>query len=83
MMPHAVYDLFELWTDTSAATEAGHDEVREQAFLMLVAPWRVVGIPKKDENESRPIGVASVLLRLWMSRARAPTLLGRRVSATG
>ena len=36
----------------------------------MVAPWRVVGVPKRDPNESRPIAIASVLMRAWQRSIR-------------
>ena len=46
------------------------DEITNE-LLAAVFPWRVVGIPKKDENESRPIGVVSCLVRCWLSALAA------------
>ena len=35
-------------------------DVRDAVFA-----WRVVGIPKRDPGESRPIAIASLLIRAW------------------
>ncbi|CAK0871571.1 unnamed protein product, partial [Prorocentrum cordatum] len=64
--PPIITELYCLWCHTSiyAVQHAGR---APRDLALLVFPWRVVGIPKKDEHESRPIGVASVLLRSWLS----------------
>ena len=38
-----------------------------QELAMALVPWRVAGIPKKSEDESRPISVASAVVRAWLT----------------
>ena len=58
-------ELYELWCETSllCATQ----RVVDSELNCLLWPWKVVGIPKKTPFDSRPISIASVLLRLWHS----------------
>lgn len=64
--PFIIDEVFELWCATSRHAVENEGRASHE-LLALVFPWRVVGIPKKDENESRPIAVASCLLRAWLS----------------
>ena len=59
-----VSELHGLWCFT--ATVFNWDPPAPEE-LAAIAHWRVAGIPKKDPSESRPIGVASVLLRARLS----------------
>ena len=58
-------ELYHLWCETSmlCATQ----EHIDPELNCLLWPWKVVGIPKKTPFDSRPISVASVLLRTWHS----------------
>ncbi|CAE8610170.1 unnamed protein product [Polarella glacialis] len=59
--PALVDELYDLLVRTLTDTEHG----MSPELQALVAPWRVVGIPKRDPTESRPIAIASVFLRAW------------------
>jgi hypothetical protein len=64
--PFIIDELYFVWCDTSShavSVKGGLD----RGLLKEIFVWRVVGIPKKDENESRPISVASALVRCWLS----------------
>eukprot|EP00959_Pyramimonas_sp_CCMP1952_P402006 8424043-Pyramimonas_sp.AAC.1 len=70
-----VRDLDDLWLDTAKylgtngmfKTVPLEERPEEVVNLQkLLFSWRVVGIPKKC-GASRPIGVASVLLRSWLT----------------
>ena len=63
-MPWLVEDLLKILTDAAVQTAAGTIP-REWAEAFYV--WRVVGIPKRGSDDSRPIGVASILTRAWHS----------------
>ena len=61
--------MLSLWIDTArilAAARRGGPAIDEELTTLLFS-WHVVGIPKKQPGEKRPIGVASVLLRAWLS----------------
>ena len=65
-----IEELFGLWKKVTeyAIMNRGRLNTEEaKELLEACVPWRMVGIPKKDENESRPIGVGSYLLRSWLS----------------
>ena len=64
--PFLFDELYDLWHATSVAAVQSPHLITEQLLLTLFS-WRVVGIPKKTPMQSRPIGVASVLVRAWMS----------------
>ena len=64
--PFLMQELYDLWVATTKMAVAHGGDVPLE-LLELVFPWRVVGIPKKDENESRPIGVASCIVRSWLT----------------
>ena len=55
-------ELFHLWAETTTLCGNSHDFPRSLANLWS---WRVVGIPKRSPNDSRPISVGSNLLRVW------------------
>jgi hypothetical protein len=59
--PWCVYELYQLLLRTmdGATTDDGR-----QACRRLLA-WRVVGVPKRNPLDSRPICVASVIIRAW------------------
>lgn len=59
--PALVDELYDLLVRTLTDTEHG----MSPELQALVSHWRVVGIPKRDPTESRPIAVASVFLRAW------------------
>ena len=61
-MPWLLADLLALLTAAArSATQGGWSETDRQAFYA----WRVVGIPKRGCDDSRPISVGSVLARAW------------------
>lgn len=45
------------------------DSPEAAAGLQSLFSWRVVGVPKRAADQSRPIGVESALLRVWLSAA--------------
>lgn len=55
-------ELFQLWIETTLACEQGTlpQEARDQIWA-----WKVLGFPKKTAEDSRPISVASTLVRAW------------------
>ena len=57
-------ELYELWCDTCEHLLLA---TADRDLQRLIFSWRVVGVPKKDPTQSRPIGVASVLLRAWLT----------------
>lgn len=61
-----IRELYELWCATARIAAFSPDLI-PQKLRMILFSWRTVGIPKKVEDQSRPIGVASVLLRGWLS----------------
>ena len=58
LAPWIVEELYELWKITSRylVYASACDELKK-----MIAHWRVVGIPKKDPQQKRPIGVGSCL----------------------
>ncbi|CAK0888745.1 unnamed protein product, partial [Prorocentrum cordatum] len=66
-----LFDLYMLWRDTCETP--GLVERPSLELQHFIFAWRVVGVPKKDPAQSRPIGVGSVLLRAWLT-AREPSL---------
>eukprot|EP00439_Symbiodinium_sp_Y106_P078548 s640_g17.t1 len=56
-------ELFELWNETLSVCSSQNDLPEDLAFLLW--SWKVVGITKKTEFDSRPISVGSVLRRAW------------------
>ena len=64
LLNHAPWLIEELRLVLIRATrESVHGLPAELKDAMLA--WRVVGIPKRDPTESRPIAIASFLLRAW------------------
>ena len=61
LCPYLIDELYDLLIRTVKETE----ESMPEELLDLVAPWRVVGVPKREPSESRPIAIASVFLRAW------------------
>ncbi|CAK0887191.1 unnamed protein product [Prorocentrum cordatum] len=59
-----LFDLYTLWRDTCETLLEERPGVELQH---LIFAWRVVGVPKKDPTQSRPIGVGSVLMRAWLT----------------
>lgn len=59
--PALVNELHALLVRTMTATTQG----MSPGLQAMVAPWRVVGVPKRDPTEARPIAIASVFLRAW------------------
>jgi hypothetical protein len=59
-------ELLQLWKDTTVTAKADPEKITKQ-FIAMILAWRVAGIPKKQETQSRPIGVANVALRIWLS----------------
>ncbi|CAK0905972.1 unnamed protein product, partial [Prorocentrum cordatum] len=57
-----LFELYTLWQDTCETLLVERPPTELQHLLFA---WRVVGVPKKDPTQSRPIGVGSVLLRAW------------------
>ena len=56
-------ELFDLWKETLSVCSTETELPQDLAFLLW--SWKVVGVPKKTEFDSRPISVGSVLLRAW------------------
>ena len=54
-------ELFQLWLDTSNSS----DKELPQSLLGKIWNWKVVGITKKTSFDSRPISIASLLVRSW------------------
>ena len=65
-MPSIVRELHELFIRTM---NGSHDHMPDDLQSAVLA-WRVVGVPKRDPSESRPIAIASVFLRLAESTRR-------------
>jgi len=61
MCPILVEEVHELLTRTTAGAKHG----MSPAELADIMTWRVVGVPKRDPTESRPIAIASILFRAW------------------
>ncbi|CAK0846118.1 unnamed protein product [Prorocentrum cordatum] len=59
-----LFELYTLWRDTCETLLVERPTTELQHLLFA---WRVVGVPKKDPTQSRPIGVGSVLLRAWLT----------------
>ncbi|CAK0873307.1 unnamed protein product [Prorocentrum cordatum] len=59
-----LFDLYMMWRDTCEALLVERPSLELQH---LIFAWRVVGVPKKDPTQSRPIGVGSVLLQAWLT----------------
>ena len=59
-----IQELHHLWCETAAYLERAITDPVLQKMLMH---WRVVGIPKKGPLQNRPISVASVLFRTWLT----------------
>ncbi|CAK0812358.1 unnamed protein product, partial [Prorocentrum cordatum] len=59
-----LFELYTLWRDTCETLLV---ERPTTEFQHLLFAWRVVGVPKKDPTQSRPIGVGSVLPRAWLT----------------
>ena len=64
LAPFLIEELHHLWCETAAYLERAITDPVLQKMLMH---WRVVGIPKKDPLQNRPISVASVLFRTWLT----------------
>jgi hypothetical protein len=67
MLRHAdwiIVELWQLWVLTSR--EAAAKRV-PRAVVMLLYKWRVVGIPKRNSEDARPIAIASCIVRCWHS----------------
>ena len=62
--PKIIDELYWVWVATSRYLVHA---CADQDLAFLIAHWRVVGIPKKDSKQSRPIGVGSAILRSWLS----------------
>ena len=62
--PFLIQELHHLWCETAAYLERAITDPVLQKMLMH---WRVVGVPKKDPLQNRPISVASVLFRTWLT----------------
>ena len=59
--PWLCEELYNLWVATTNAASSGqHEDLLDHLYS-----WRVVGIPKKHSNDSRPIAVGSCLVRAW------------------
>ena len=59
--PWIIEELLVLLTRLTREAQHGlSPDIRDAVFA-----WRVVGIPKRDPGESRPIAIASFLLRAW------------------
>ena len=56
-------ELYELWCATTEFCHNNPEPCPELSALLW--SWKVVGIPKKVPSESRPISVASILVRVW------------------
>ena len=61
--PSLADELFCLWQDTMELCNSSDDLPQDLALQLW--SWRVVGVPKKSEYDSRPISVGSVLVRAW------------------
>ena len=59
--PWLVRELHTLLIRTTKASPFGVSNVVRDALLA----WRIVGIPKRDPSESRPIAIASFFIRAW------------------
>ena len=60
--------LYNIFTDVATTAAKDPHKIDEQLRAALFA-WRVVGIPKKVADQSRPIAVAPFILRAWLSAA--------------
>ena len=56
-------ELYELWCKTTLAALNEHELRPDLANLLWT--WRVVGVPKRNPFDSRPVSVGSCLLRVW------------------
>ena len=75
MAYHAPWVLEELVDFFNLLTVSAPGGLPEE-LVEAVCGWRIVGIPKRNSNESRPIAVASVLVRLWHRVLLRPTVVG-------
>ena len=70
ILPFIIQELYDLWVLTTSylvKTRQLRADPERMELLRCLFSWRVTGIPKKGENESRPIGVARVPVRAWLS----------------
>ncbi|CAK0833778.1 unnamed protein product [Prorocentrum cordatum] len=72
VLPVMLHELYDLWVSTAHMATARDGHLPADLSTALFSR-RVVGIPKRDENESRPISVASTLARARLT-ALAPSL---------
>ena len=59
-----IEELYTLWRTTATYLVTA---ITDKELQLLIMHWRVVGIPKKDPKQSRPISVGSCLFRAWFS----------------
>ena len=68
-LPVLADELFDLWTDTTLCADT-EDNLIPKELQETLFSWRVAGIPKKVEHESRPIAVGNIITRAWLGACR-------------
>eukprot|EP00959_Pyramimonas_sp_CCMP1952_P173582 3627150-Pyramimonas_sp.AAC.1 len=68
--PFMISELYEVWVSTAEYLVRRRGNPGRE-LLEKPVTWRVVGPPRKDENESRPISVTPAAVRIWLSALAA------------
>ena len=61
--PWLVKEIFEILVEVTRL--AGSAETLPASVQLALYAWRIVGIPKRGSDDSRPIAVGAVLMRAW------------------